>query len=135
VSEFVTPYLPEEAIAHMRSWQAKGKIATVCAFEKHPQPICGNCQDMGIVYVSFLGDGPTVTPPTIRKAATYLEADGEKHRRGGWYIIEQTAGYWCPHCHGGKDIPAKPTAHRDTATPVAEVARQRRMYPQEKDDE
>ena len=95
---FITPYLPAEARSDIREWELAGKIAVHRVAESNPRALCQNCMDHGVIYVSYLGAGPTRQPITIKKPSTYIEP-GEL-LKPGWYIITRTVTYICPHCKG-----------------------------------
>lgn len=123
MDEYIAPYLPPEAVAQVKGWAAAKKIAVQRIVARRNGSECENCQDVGVVYVSFLGRGPTRTPITIKKPSTYVEADGQV--RAGWYVIDHTLGYECPHCHGRKRMPVTPPMDEGEVLPEAEeLARQ-----------
>lgn len=98
---FVAPYLPQEAKDKIRVWEMNGKIAVQRIVPNSSSAKCKNCQDHGVVYVSFLGKGPTKAPLTTKKPSTYLEGNGRVGE--GWYIVDTTVGYICPHCDGNPE--------------------------------
>ena len=56
--------------------------------------------------VSCCSKGPTQSPITMAKPSTYYEG-GPKFDKG-WYLIERTISYICPHCNGNPEsIPSE----------------------------
>jgi hypothetical protein len=91
----IIPSLPSAAIADIKVHQAGRKLAVQRIVEPIELARCKNCMDDSVVYVSFLGTGPTKQPTTMGKPSTWLEH--------GWYVIERTASYPCPACsYGGR---------------------------------
>lgn len=99
--KFITPYLPQDAIDRIKLWQASKKVAVQRVVPVNYGAKCQNCQDHGVVYVSFLGSGPSRAPITIKHPSTYVEGNGKIME--GWYIIENTIGFVCPHCNGNPE--------------------------------
>lgn len=112
----IVPTLPRQAWDDARAWQKKSRIAAQRILSEQPQSRCKSCQDMRQVFLSFLGFGPSEQPSTISKPSTYIEA-GE---RSGWYVIESTAAYECPVCHGA----APAGVHARVKPEVIELAKQ-----------
>lgn len=86
----IIPSLPTLAIAEIKAHNQAKKIAVYRIVDPVENPACPNCMDEHIVYVSFLGTGPTKTPTTMMKPSTWVDT--------GWYVIERTAAYPCPRC-------------------------------------
>jgi len=86
----IIPRLPEIALAEIKAHQATRRLAVQRIVEPIPFPPCKNCMGDGVVYVSFLGSGPSKAPVTMHKPSTWFET--------GWYVIERTAAYPCPSC-------------------------------------
>lgn len=104
LGELITPYLPEAAKIDIAEWKAKGKrvFQRVPEQNRNGQTRCRNCGDLGAVYVSFIKAGPFDRVPSSKKPLTYCEGG---HLVGkGWYIINRTKGYDCPHCEDGVPI-------------------------------
>ena len=93
----IVPTLPNNALLEIKAHQVGGKIAVQRIVDPTPLARCKNCMDDGVVYVSFLGTGPTKQPVTPAHPSTYVET--------GWYVIERTAGYACPCCGIIKPMP------------------------------
>lgn len=106
---YLTPYLPPAAKIEVQTHERMGKLVVHRILEGKENDACKNCAGEGVVYVSFLGSGPAKTPLTNLKPSTWVE---KSERNGaGWYVIERTAGYPCPHCQGARSIPVA-GAHR-----------------------
>jgi hypothetical protein len=86
----IIPTLPNNALLEIRAHEVGRKIAVQRIVTPIPLAHCKNCMDDGVVYVSFLGTGPTKQPVTMAKPSTWVE--------NGWYLIERTSGYPCPCC-------------------------------------
>jgi hypothetical protein len=86
----IIPRLPDKAELEIKLHRAQKKIAVQRIVDEIPLSRCRNCMDDGVVYVSFLGTGPTRQPVTMAHPSTWVE--------NGWYLIERTAGYPCPLC-------------------------------------
>lgn len=92
------PTLPEIARMEAKAHAASGKLAVHRIIEQKPIAKCKNCQDDSLVYVSFLGAGPTKQPLGLSKPSTFVAGDG--FVKQGWYEIERTVSYPCPNCGG-----------------------------------
>lgn len=90
------PTLPDQAMLEIRAHLASGKLAVHRVVEQKQISKCQNCQDDSVVYVSFLGAGPTKQPLGLSKPSTFVQGDGYAKR--GWYEIERTVSYPCPTC-------------------------------------
>ena len=94
----VTPYLPVDAKQEMRGWERGKKPTFARVMEQYPNAKCKNCGDRGFIMVSYCGKGPTFAPITTAKASLYFEGNAQFGK--GWYQIERTISYICPHCKG-----------------------------------
>lgn len=124
--------LPDRAMSDVKAWVFQGKRAAHRCVEDKPLAACKNCQDEGLVYVSFLGSGPSQQPITMHKPSTYLDlVDGK-----GWYLIENTTSYECPVCHAMAPQPERvKKAFKDVHRELEEVARQKSFRKDIDDDE
>ena len=122
---YVTPYLSKTAKFDVRQHEAQRKLVVHKVLESK-EGTCPNCAGEGIVYLSFLGAGPSKVPITTKAPSTFVE---KSERNGeGWFVIERTQGYLCPACQGERPIP-KSAAHRkpEVRLGVGEVVAQREM--------
>jgi predicted RNA-binding Zn-ribbon protein involved in translation (DUF1610 family) len=92
----VIPTLSDQAMHEIRAHVASGKLAVHRIVEQKQIARCQNCQDDSVIYVSFLGAGPTKQPLGHSRPATFVQGDG--YARRGWYEIERTVSYPCPAC-------------------------------------
>lgn len=86
----IIPALPNAAQLEVLAHQRTKKLAVYRIVSAVEDAVCRNCMDEGVVYVSFLGAGPTKAPITTKVPSTWVEH--------GWYVIENTKAYPCPHC-------------------------------------
>jgi hypothetical protein len=73
-------------------------------------PACPNCDGMEMVYIRLAEAGPYKTPGSGKNISTWYDGDGQYGK--GWYIIDRTIGFECPHCKGkpytpGPAVPAR----------------------------
>jgi hypothetical protein len=123
------PTLPEAALIDVRAHIASGRLVVHRIIEAKPLAQCTNCADDGVLYVSFLGAGPSKQPIGMGKPSTYFEGDG--FGKKGWYLIERTASYSCPKCSGQRvpqrqgtrrpEVPGMLHGLADRARPVGEL--------------
>ena len=109
---YIAPYLPPIARVEVQQHEAGKKLCVHRIVESHGDESCKNCAGEGIVYLSFLGAGPTRLPLPGTRPSTFVPAS-EKNGEG-WFIIEKTSGYPCPHCQGVR----QPQSHRLSQTPA-----------------
>ena len=121
MSECITPYLPEEAKIDARLWQRSGEhnVAFVRALPRSESGGCQNCGDRGVVYVTFAVGPPTRTPKGIARPSCWFDGDGRVAK--GWYEIDRTRAFPCPHCVGGARGD-EPTQARPTAEEIRKLA-------------
>lgn len=99
---YVTPYLPDDVKDEIWVWRQSGKAAFIRVVPQTAnEEDCRNCAGVGVVYVSFCSAGPFKYAPG--SLATYFE--GGPMAGAGWYTIEETKSYPCPHCQN-RPIPA-----------------------------
>ena len=125
---YISPYLPPAAKIEVTQHERAGKLVVHRLVEGKEADACRNCAGEGLLYLSFLGAGPTKTPITNIKPSTWVEAS--ERNGAGWYVIERTAAYPCPHCQGVRPT-SLPGAHRtpETKQAMRELAVQLRAQP------
>ena len=97
----ITPYLPKEAELAIKDWLRNHPAAFVMANDRGDNwddTYCRNCAGMGIISIRFADKGPYKFVPQTDRAITWFDGDGIT--RKGWYILEPTRGFTCPHCKG-----------------------------------
>ena len=105
----ITPYLPKFAeLAINEHYKSTKQPAFLKAVDLNPNYTCycQNCAGLGMIFVQFAEKGPFHEIPMTRKAITYFEGDGVSGK--GWYIIEKTENFTCPHCKGESRVAVEP---------------------------
>ena len=96
MSDYITPYLPKDALAEARSWAAQNKAVFQKVMPQSKNGSCPNCSGTGLVMLQFASKGPFKTPPGGKDVVTWFDGDGAFGK--GWYIVAQTIPYACPEC-------------------------------------
>ena len=97
----LTPYLSKETEPAIRlSFQNHHPafLRVVDLPDTFTPDYCRNCAGLGTNVVQFTKSGPAKTPPATTAPIVWFDGDGMAGK--GWYIIERTVEFTCPHCNG-----------------------------------
>ena len=101
---YIAPYLTPQATADAKNWRARGKAVFQMVVETREDAECRNCSDVRYIYLSFCKAGPFQTAPSTKAVVTWF--DGNNIYGKGFYIVENTVAYPCPHCEQEVPMPA-----------------------------
>lgn len=97
---YITPYLPQAALNDATEWSRKKKVVFQKVLPEVHGAKCRNCQDAEFVLVSFCRAGPFREVPNHRVGEVLTWFDEGPGVGSGWFIVENTITYTCPHCSG-----------------------------------
>ncbi len=116
IRRMAEPIYPRQAILSARGWLGPNRTVGSVHLTMELDTDCSSCGGEGNVFLRFLRDGPTPQPRAEKEHAnTWLPSSPVI--KAGWWVIERTDGYLCPHCHGTglEPIPLSPDRRDRTA--------------------
>jgi len=96
---YVIPYLPSRVKTEANDWRKKGRAVFQRIISTREDVLCRNCGDVRYIYLSFCKAGPFQSAPSTKAVVTWF--DGDNINGKGFYIVENTVAYSCPHCEQG----------------------------------